>query len=104
MQKWINIKSLLMMLLIFLLARCTVAIDLKQQHQNCCSLPTCRNFDDDSWIKSNFPLAAESSLIGNLSEQCLKDIKTQMGALKNGLPWAVESKLYKSDFYIVIKQ
>ena len=49
--------------------------------------------DDDSFINSNFPIAADTNSIANLSQQCLQDIKTQIAALRDGLPWAIESKL-----------
>ena len=56
-----------------------------------------RNLDDDdtSWINSNFPIAAANShSIANFSEQCLQDTMTQLAALRDRLPWAVESKKY----------
>ena len=48
--------------------------------------------DDDSFINANFPIISDSTdSIAKISEQCLKDTKTQLAALHNRLPWAVES-------------
>ena len=47
---------------------------------------------DDSFINANFPIIADSTdSIAKISEQCLKDTKTQLVALQSRLPWAVES-------------
>ena len=47
------------------------------------------NFDDELWIFSNFPTLDAS----NISEQCVKDTRRQLTALRHGLPWATKSKL-----------
>jgi len=48
-------------------------------------------FYDEEWIGSNFPIVADRFL--PLSEQCVNDTVSQLAALRNRLPWAIESKL-----------
>ena len=80
--------NLLLLLLLFNTVNQTGA------NSNSSILNKSRNFDEDdtSWINSNFPIAADSYSIANLSEQCLQDTMTQLAALRDRLPWAVESK------------
>ena len=51
-----------------------------------------RTFDDDSWIGSNFPIVT-SPTVNQSNEQCVNDTKTQLAGIRDGLQWAVESKL-----------
>jgi hypothetical protein len=50
-----------------------------------------RKYSDKELIGSNFPIVADRFL--PLSEQCVNDTVSQLAALRNRLPWAIESKL-----------
>ena len=47
---------------------------------------------DNEWLGSHFPIVVDPFLLP-LSEQCVNDTVMQLAALRNGLPWAIESKL-----------
>ena len=55
------------------------------------------NFDDNLWIDFNFPIAAGDV---NVSEQCLHDTRMQLSALRDDLPWAVQSQYKRLHFII----
>ena len=53
---------------------------------------------DDSWLKLYFPIAIAANLSSiplKTNKKCLEDTNLQLTALRDGLPWAVESKYIK---------
>ena len=51
-----------------------------------------KKYYDTEWLGSHFPIVVDPFLLP-LSEQCVNDTVMQLAALRNGLPWAIESKL-----------